>query len=372
MVVVAAGLSQAGASSLTKSLVRDAHRSSTKSVYASHWRSWVKWCSVNGVSPLAPSGMVLANHLSDLAINHSMSASALRVRRSAILTTLRQSSPGVQVSLSVSSDVIKGTALRRASCKKRSPDWDLRLVLDFLVSPRFEPIELSDIQALTWKTSFLVMLAIGRRASEVHALSGLPSDVVRERDGSFTLRFLPEFLAKNQSPGSPSPSVRVVPLSVYADEVDVDFRLCPVRALRVYVSRTKERRGLGLRRLFLPCNTARRKDVIKSTFAKWLSTVIKDAYSWAASRVDIAHGAGNSPGGGTVLPLVAPRAHEVRAWSSSLAASQSARISDVLSSAYWRSPEVFISCYLRDLSARRMDGVFSLSTVVSAGHVVQF
>ena len=50
-------------------------------------------------------------------------------------------------------------------------------------------------------------LASGRHCSEVHALSGLPSDVAFEPDGSVSLRFLPEFLAKNQIPGEPSPVI---------------------------------------------------------------------------------------------------------------------------------------------------------------------
>ena len=84
---------------------------------------------------------------------------------------------------------------------------------------------------------FLVALASGRKCSEVHALSGLPLDVASEPDGSFSLRFLPEFLAKNRSPGDPSPVILIKPLTSILCPDDEDRTLCPVRALRIYPRR---------------------------------------------------------------------------------------------------------------------------------------
>ena len=370
LAVVAKGLRDSGASALTRSLVRDAHRSSTKSVYASHWRAWVQWCARNSVDCLRPSAVDLANHLACHSVNKCASAAALRVRRSAVLTTLRQRAPGWDIPLSVSSDVIRGTALRRAGQRKRTPDWDLRVVLDFLVSSEFEPLTEVSVARLTWKTVFLVMLACGRRASEVHALSGLASDIVKERDGSFTLRFLPEFLAKNQNPESQSPSVRIRPLASFADEEDADIRLCPVRALAVYIKRTNSRRAGSLRRLFLPCVATRHRDIYKSTLVSWVRKTIQAAYAAKSDRF-VNQFRDETSGGGSFLPLSTPRVHEVRAWSTTLAA-QSAKISDVLNAAYWRTPNVFIEFYLRDVTANRTDGKKCLSTCVAAGHVASF
>ena len=356
--------------------MRDAHRASTKSVYASHWKAWFRWCASQGIDATHPTHMQLANHLSAAALNSGLSAPALRVRRSAILTTCRQVDPSHVIPLAVSTDVIRAVKLRRARQKFRIPAWDLRLVLQFLTGPRYEPLESASLADLTHKTAFLLLLASGRRASEIHALSGLAPDTRRERDGSFTLNFLPDFLAKNQSPDEPSPSLHIRPLSHIASDEDGDYRLCPVRALKEYLKRTKSRRQGALRRLFLPVTASRHKDVIRSTFSRWVSGVIKKAYATLAPQ-DVAAvpslpGSAGEGGGvrANLIPLTQARVHEIRAWSTTLAAVHSSRLEDILRAAYWKSANVFVDFYLRDVSCLRMDGLHALSTVVATGRQI--
>ena len=138
----------------------------------------------------------------------------------------------------------------------------------------------------------------------------------------------------------------------------------------MYLKRTHSRRAGNLRRLFLPCVATRQRDIYKSMLTGWVRKTIQAAY---AARTDsfVNQFGVQEPGGGTFLPLQAPRVHEVRAWSTTLAA-QSAKMSDVLNAAYWRAPNVFIEFYLRDVSARRADGRRCLSTGVAVGHVASF
>ena len=68
------------------------------------------------------------------------------------------------------------------------------------------------------------------------------------------------------------------------------------------------------------------------------------------------------------MPLSQARAHEVRAWSTTLAAANSVRLDDILQATYWKSWNVFTDFYLRDVSAVRLDGLHSLSAVVATGH----
>jgi hypothetical protein len=140
------------------------------------------------------------------------------------------------------------------------PAWDLFLVLAFLGGLPFEPLGSASWSDLSMKVLFLVCLASGRRVSEVHGLSGLSSDVAFEADGSVSLRFLPEFLAKNQVPGDPSPVLFLRPLTYILPQGDPDLSDCPVRASRGYSGEAKPRRGYGLRRLFLSLNLARKRD----------------------------------------------------------------------------------------------------------------
>ena len=93
------------------------------------------------------------------------------------------------------------------------------------------------LKCLTQKTVFLIALASGRRRSELHTLSATPGSVKFSADkSSVELHFFPGILAKNQLP-----SVAGVPLEIPAlPGSGPDITLCPVRALRIYMRRTKE------------------------------------------------------------------------------------------------------------------------------------
>jgi hypothetical protein len=75
-------------------------------------------------------------------------------------------------------------------------------------------------------------------------------------------------------------------------------------------------------------------------------------------------------GGARPLPLLGNRAHEVRAWAATLAAIHSTRLEDLLHAAYWRSTDVFISFYLRDVARRLDDGSFGVSSAVVAQQIM--
>jgi integrase len=57
--------------------------------------------------------------------------------------------------------------LERPKQKRLVPQWDIGLVLSALKLPQFEPA----IEVVSYKCCFLLVLASGRRRSEIHALS---------------------------------------------------------------------------------------------------------------------------------------------------------------------------------------------------------
>eukprot|EP00916_Digyalum_oweni_P024460 GHVL01040416.1.p1 GENE.GHVL01040416.1~~GHVL01040416.1.p1 ORF type:complete len:804 (+),score=34.28 GHVL01040416.1:999-3410(+) len=150
---VRSALKRSGASDRTLELVQRSHRASTASVYSSHWRSWVTWCQSHGLDPVAPRTMHVANHLADLS-SQGASSSSLKVRRSAIASTLKQIGHTINVS-GVVAGVIKGASFEDV---KRSslPKWDLSLVLEFLRSADFEPLGDSSLSSLTNVAVFLL------------------------------------------------------------------------------------------------------------------------------------------------------------------------------------------------------------------------
>jgi hypothetical protein len=303
-----------------------------------------------------------ANHLAELASVHGLSASVLRVRRAAVNTTLRQLGHDPLPSSTVIGDVVRGAASHLATNKPSTPQWDLFLVLAYLRDGPFEPLEETSLMFLSYKTLFLITLASCRRVSEVHALSGLPSDVSFERDGSLALRFLPEFLAKNQVPGDPSPVIAVPSLTKVLGDDDPDRLNCPVRALKVYRSRTEGNRSKTQRRLFISLNTGYSQDIQKPTLARWIEAVVKGAYQWASSS--------RSRAGLHYIDMSSARSHEVRAWSSTLAASSGVPIKQLLQAAYWRSEDIFINHYLRDYARVRGDGQSGIGSCVAAQTVI--
>ena len=341
-----------GASNHLQDAICSSIRKGSSSVYDSHWDKWARWCALHKYKAHSPTSVQFANFLTHLYFDRKLSASTIKTVRSAIASTLKQLGGPDFSEDGMLRDLLRGLALRDHSTPKRTPSWDLFLVLESLRSPPFEPLHSASLKFLSWKTCFLVSLASGRRCSEVSNLSGLPADILWEKDGSVSLHFLPEFLAKNQSAGSPSPVVSIKPLSAILCPDDEDRRLCPVRSLKRYLRFTRSIRSPNQRKLFISHNPAYSKDLSKASVGRWLKLAITQAY--ASSNHD---------------SLLTPRAHEIRAWASTLAFKFSLKLEDVLKAAYWKSKNAFISHYLRDVTAKAEDGSARLS-LVAAGQVI--
>ena len=126
----------------------------------------------------------------------------------------------MSLSPSLIRDVIRGIGARDARTPRKVPSWDLFVVLNALRKPPFEPLASLPLRLLTLKTVFfLVSLALGRRSSEIHSISSLPHDIAKERDGAYTLHFLPEFRAKNQKNSVDSPFFICLHFPLYSDLV---------------------------------------------------------------------------------------------------------------------------------------------------------
>ena len=354
MAAVRSSLRSLGVSNAAIGFVRDSHRAGTRQVYQAKWANWLRWCEDQRVDPLRPHVVQLANFLARLG-EQGLTASTLKGYRSAIQTTLKQLGGRVRRSSdrpALVSDVLKGVAVRDARSPRRLPLWDLFLVLESLREAPFEPLAQAPKSLLTLKTVFLVTLACARRSSEVHGLSGLPADIAFESDGSVSLRFLPDFRAKNQRDSEFSPEISIPSLSAVLARDDADRLLCPVRALRFYLSITKSTRAPGQRRLFLSFNTNYKRDIKVSTISRWLARVVKMAYERAHQ---------NAP---------STRAHELRALAASLAFEHSIPLHQVLEAAFWKSDATFIHHYLRDTSRLRQDGSRGIGTMVSSQRVL--
>ena len=335
-----------GASRQLCDLVSNSHRSGTNAVYSSHWKRWLSFCGQHDISPSSPSELDLGNFLAHLSQDCRLSASSVRVYRAAICTTLRQLGAPTFSDSPILRDLIRGASIREARSPRRLPAWDLFLVLSSLRETPYEPLFSSDLKSLTCKTVFLIALASGRRASEVCNLSGLSSDIATQQDGSFVLKFLPEFLAKNQDPSDPSPFIIIRPLTDFLCPDDPDLKLCPVRSLKRYLKFTRSLRK-NQRKLFISFNPFHSRDISIASISRWLKLVIQSAYTSAS------------------IDTFSVRAHEIRAWAASSAFAHSWSMRNILGAAYWRSESPFINFYLRDVALRREDGSHGISFVAA-------
>lgn len=347
VVSVRESLQSRGASDEVIEFVDQAHRPGTKKIYRARWEAWCQYCAHKDISPTSPSHIQLANYLAHLAKSKGLSASAVRGHRSAIATTLKQLGRRSFSEDPLLRDVIRGVSLNEARSPKHFPAWDVFPVLESLRLPPYEPIESCDLKSLSCKTAFLVALASGRRCSEIHALKN--SSFAREPDGSISLRFIPEFIAKNQPAGLPSPPIFIKPLEPLLCDDDEDRTLCPVRALKTYKERTKFLRSPAKRRLFVSFRSSKMSDISCPTISRWIKTVIKAA----VSKVGSSQGAKSC------------RAHEVRAWASSLAWANNTSLASIMEAAYWFSEATFLHFYLRDVSHVKEDGSRGLSLVAA-------
>ena len=347
VVSVRESLQSRGASDDVIDFVDQAHRPGTKKIYRARWKAWCQYCARKDISPTSPSHIQLANYLAYLAKSKGLSASAVKGHRSAIATTLKQLGRRSFSEDPLLRDVIRGVSLNEARSPKHFPAWDVHPVLESLRLPPYEPIESCDLKSLSCKTAFLVALASGRRCSEIHALKN--SSFAREPDGSISLRFIPEFIAKNQPAGLPSPPIFIKPLEPFLCDDDEDRTLCPVRALKTYKERTKFLRSPAKRRLFVSFRSSKMTDISCPTISRWIKTVIKAA----VSKVGSSQGAKSC------------RAHEVRAWASSLAWANNTSLASIMEAAYWFSEATFLHFYLRDVSHVKEDGSRGLSLVAA-------
>ena len=120
------------------------------------------------------------------------------------------------------------------------------------------------LKQLSHKLVVLLAIANASRGSEIYALD--IRYMSRNREG---ICFAIAVLTKTVRPGK---------RSIYYPSMKEEERLCPVNALNEYLRRTQQRREVDQTktRLFLSV-VKPYKPVVKSTFARWMKTIIHEA-----------------------------------------------------------------------------------------------
>ena len=222
------------------------------------------------------------------------------------------------------------------------------------MGPPYEPLSQAELKHLTHKCAFLLALASGRRRSDVHAFSMSPACLRWSRNhSSVTIHTDPSFIAKNQIRHYVPEPVVIPSLSSVVGHADRERLLCPVRALRFYLDKTKGGRG-SRTRLFLPIK-AGREDISAESISRWIVKVVKTAYDTASEQSK---------------SLFRIKAHEVRALASSFALAHGIAFESIMSAAFWHGQNTFADFYLRTL-ANHSDQLYSLGPIVAAQNIIR-
>ena len=261
-------------------------------------------------------------------------------------------------------DFIKRTYPKHAV---QPPKWNLPFVLHRLSEAPFEPLETVGFKYLTWKTVFLLLWGTACRRSEIHGID--VNSITHNANWSrVEMALLPEVFAKNQYLDDPSVQ-RTYSLEALIKASSQDALLCPIRALRIYLSRTKPVRG-PRRRLFLPLVPAgdKPRDITANTVSSWVKHTVMQAYARSTRPT---HDQELRQLYGVDEKEVANfhrAAHESRAQSASYRFDKShPSLAAIMKACYWRSSNVFINFYLREITMEDKEHLHRLSSLVLPG-----
>ena len=337
-----------GLSEKVSNRIIKARASTTNTLYQLRWKQFANWCKEHRYSAVRPSTDTLCKFFIYLWEVKKLAVSTIKGFRSVLHSVLRHNGINVSEDPDIS-DVIRSFIIERPVKKRGSVAWNIDVVLRYLCSKKFEPLEEIPLKELTKKTLFLVAMALAKRVSELQALS---KDVGFTSEGALVSLLL-GFRAKNDNKVKGLPRDFLVKGLTHLVGQEEERKLCPVRALRAYLERTRNLRDEEVRNLFLaPRNPSRAAS--KNALAYFLKSTILEAYKNMSE--DTAR-----------LYRVTP--HEIRAVSASLSFAHNLSIDAVLEAAQWRSNTVFTSHYLKDVSIEYQN-CRSLGPIVAAGTII--
>ena len=324
-------------------------RSSSQTIYKGKWKSYCDWCKKKNMDPMSNSVPQIAEFMNYLFEEQQLAVSTIKGYRSAIsrvlnLTGIRDSTEDPHLHA-----LISNFSIERPVNRKNYPSWDLSIVLQSLMKSPYEPIASASLKYVAKKTAFLLLLASGARRGEIHALDASKC-VYRNSDKSMLLQPVAGFIAKN---------FNVVTGKCDFDgfvikELDEQSILCPVRATKWYLRRTKSIRG-SIKHLFLTNNLKGLVRAIhKNTLSGWIKRVIAQAYEVEE----------NNKG-----PLLNRATHEIRAQAASYSLYANVSVENILRQCRWAQHSTFTKFYLREVAGQQGE-LMVLPPVMSAGTVV--
>ena len=319
-------------------MAADPLRDTSSHVYNSHWKAFAIWANEKGLHPKDLSFFTLAEYLVHL-FSLNKKVNTILVHKASISSVLKLLNPPTTLQETTLQNVIRRMTILRPQEQEVLPRWHLSVVLKGLMKPPFT-INGSDrqisLELLSYKTAFLVALASGARGSELVALSrashNLDFTMLPSGAKQVSIRMVPKFIPKNQRP-EVIPEPIVFPGMAHLFPKDPERLLCPVRALGLYIVRSAERAQTDpLEKLFV--HFTPNTQLFTTHFRRWVAETIRLTYE-NSSQSD--------------LPKI--KAHDVRGISASIAYYRNTPLKELCGLIGWKSSNVFVRHYLRDMAS---------------------
>ncbi len=276
---VAPGRDAADLSGLPPSVVEtiiQARAPSTRQTYALKWSLFATWCSSQREDPRRCTIGVVLSFLQER-LERRLSPSTLKVYVAAIAAHHDAVDGRSLGKHDLIVRFLKGARRMNPSRPPLVPSWDLSIVLAGLQRGPFEPLDSVELKFLSLKTALLTGLTSIKRVGDLQAFSVSEECLVFGPVYSHVvLRPRPGYVPK--VPTTPFRDQVVNLQALPSEEADPALALlCPVRALRIYVTHTRSVRSSE--QLFV-CHGGQQKGkaVSKQRLAHWIVEAVALAY----------------------------------------------------------------------------------------------
>ena len=211
------------------------HKDTTQGSYQRIWSRFLTFLDNQGIPHREVVHSTVFNFISHEGLDHKKAWRTCTTYKAALFHPLLYSlglDIGWEGSRPEANTLMRGLHRLNPPPPSKMPLWDLSDLLYYLKSPVFEPLDHCSFTKCTQKTLALLLLASGRRISEISAISRLHA----ETSSKIVLLWLSSFTPKHFTPTfhPEHPSIHAL------DPAIEDRSLCPVRAWKIY----KERRRM--------------------------------------------------------------------------------------------------------------------------------
>ena len=288
-----------------QNIIFSSWRDSTKSIYSTYVRQWIRYCCVRGRDPFRENVGSLLDFLTSLHLN-GRSYNTIHTAKSAISTVMFFDLTSSSSNQNIIKQFMRGLYHSNPPRPRYSNFWDVNLVLRYY--QRLGPSSSLSTKDLTKKCALLLGLLSAQRVQTVHVIKLSNMQLFADK-----LVINISDLLKQSAPSRNNPVLEF-------PKFEGDETLCIMSAIETYVTRTSTVRQDDY--VFLSFNKPYRS-VTKSTIARW----IKDVLSAAGIDTDV----------------FGP--HSIRGAASTAAASHGVSLEKILSTAGWSNASTFARFY---------------------------